>query len=427
MQLFESIAIAWRGLTANKLRSILTMLGIIIGVAAVIALLSIGKGFEQSINRDLESMGTNVLWIVQGKFMIFGEEEGAAASAGTQRKQKPDQPLTMGDAAALADPFRVANVTAVAPEYEVYQSSVVRGQQERQLSITGVTPEYETVRNTRPALGQFISSSHYTRRARVAVLGAKVASALFDFNEFPLGQKIRINGIPFEVIGVLEEKGQSGFGGDQDSVVLIPLSTAQTRLGSARAYRGDLTVSTIYVQVDNRENMEAVSGQVTEAMRQQHRLGQEYEDDFTIINQAQLLQFAGGIAAGLTAFLGTIAGVSLLVGGIGIMNIMLVSVTERTREIGIRKAVGARRQDILLQFLVEAMVLSLLGGFVGIGLGYAIALWLPGLMPSLEGTVVTPGSVLLATSFAAAIGLFFGVYPATRAARLNPIEALRYE
>jgi putative ABC transport system permease protein len=233
--------------------------------------------------------------------------------------------------------------------------------------------------------------------------------------------------VSFEVIGVLEKKGQAGFGGDQDSVMLIPITTAQTRLDNAGAFRGSLIISGIYLQVDTQENMNAVSDQVTSVMRERHRLGDEYQNDFTIINQAQLLEFGNNIAAGLTAFLGSIAGVSLLVGGIGIMNIMLVSVTERTREIGIRKAVGAKRHDILLQFLVEAIVISLIGGFMGIGLGYGIAFVLPTMIPNLGSTVVTPGSILLATGFASAIGLFFGVYPATRAARLRPIEALRYE
>jgi putative ABC transport system permease protein len=427
MQLWESITIAWRGLAANKMRSVLTMLGIIIGVAAVIALLSIGKGFEQSINRDLESLGTNVLWISAGRFSIFGPggEGGVEKPA---RKQKPIQPLTMGDVEALADPLRLTHLVAVAPEYSDGQASVMRGPEERTVSVTGITPSYESVRNTRVQLGQFITQEHLMRRARVAILGAEIARILFESYELPLGQTIKIGGIPFEVIGVLEEKGQSGFGNDQDNAVLIPLSTAQTRLSSsAGAFRGDLIVSTIYVQADSRENMDALAEQTTAVLRESHRLGEEYEEDFTIINQAQLLQFAGSISAGLTAFLGSIAGVSLLVGGIGIMNIMLVSVTERTREIGIRKAVGAKRRDILIQFLIEAMVLSLIGGFLGIGLGYGISVWIPVAVSDLQGTVVTLDSVLLATGFAAAIGLFFGVYPATRAARLNPIEALRYE
>jgi putative ABC transport system permease protein len=405
------------------------MLGIIIGVAAVIALIAIGNGFRQQINKDLGSLGTNVLTIYSGRFSIFGPDNEEQNQPRTEQKKKAAEPLTLGDTDALSDPLRVTNVVAVAPEYSVNSArSVVRGQQEAEdISINGVTPEYAGVRNMSPELGDFITQEQVDRRARVAVLGAKVVEQLFEGYEYPLGETVRINGVSFEVIGVLEKKGQAGFGGDQDRVILIPITTAQTRLDSAGAFRGNLIISGIYIQVDVPENMDAVSDQVTEVMRERHRLDDEYQNDFTIINQAQLLAFGNNIAAGLTAFLGSIAGVSLLVGGIGIMNIMLVSVTERTREVGIRKAVGAKRHDILLQFLVEAIVISLIGGFMGIGLGYGIAFVLPTLIPNLGSTVVTPGSILLATGFASAIGLFFGVYPATRAARLRPIEALRYE
>jgi putative ABC transport system permease protein len=283
------------------------------------------------------------------------------------------------------------------------------------------------VRNMTPELGQFITQEDVDRRARVVVLGYGIANTLFEPYEYPIGEMVRINGVAFEVVGVLPKKGQGGFGGDQDSLALIPISTAQSRLESAAAFRGSPTVTGIYVQADSQETMQAAFDGLTEVLRQRHRLGDEYMNDFTIINQAELMAFANTFTAGLTAFLGSIAGVSLLVGGIGIMNIMLVSVTERTREIGLRKAVGARRRDILLQFMVEAVVLSLVGGFIGVALGYSVSFGLPMLIPNLGDTLVTLDSILLATGFALAVGLFFGVYPATRAARLKPIEALRYE
>lgn len=422
MQLWESIIIALRALTANKLRSILTMLGIIIGVGAVISLISIGNGFREQFNSSISSLGTNVMILVPGRFSI-GEPD-----SGNGFNQSQPQPMTLADAEALSDPLQVANVVAVASEFGVGGARVVRGQNEIGVSVSGVTPSYESVRNTPVALGEFISQTYLDRRQRVAVLGSEVAAELFESFEYPVGETIRINGIPFEVVGVLAEKGNTGFGSDgTDRGIFIPVSTAQTRLGRADSFRGSLTVDTIYIQAASQAQMDAISEQITAVMRARHGLDLAEEEDFSIITQAQLLSFGNTIAAGLTAFLGSIAGVALLVGGIGIMNIMLVSVTERTREIGIRKAVGAKRRDILLQFLVEAVVISIIGGLIGIGLGYAVSQLLPQVVPNLESTVVTPGSILLATGFALAIGLFFGVYPATRASRLKPIEALRYE
>jgi putative ABC transport system permease protein len=434
MQLWESIQIALRALTINKLRTILTMLGIIIGVAAVIALISIGNGVRQSMTERFTSLGTNLLTISSGQGR-GGPGGGPPGPPGSEQKEedsdlkeKAAEPLTMRDVAALSDPLQVAHVAGVAPTYNINTSQGVIHDQETAegVTITGVTPEYESVRNLTPEVGRFISQENVDQRARVAVLGYEVAQKLFENYGSPLGETVRLNGINFEVIGVLPESGQGGFG-NPDNMVLVPLSTAQTRLGNAGAFRGSLKVSSVYVEVDSQDNMDAVSDQVTAVLRENHRLGDEYKNDFNIQNQAQLLEFGNTMATTLTAFLGSIAGVSLLVGGIGVMNIMLVSVTERTREIGIRKAVGAKRRDILLQFLVEAIVLSLFGGFMGIGLGYGIAQALPLLVSELSSTVVSVESILLATGFSAAIGLFFGVYPATRAARLRPIEALRYE
>jgi putative ABC transport system permease protein len=427
MQLWESVLIALRGLMTNKLRTALTMLGIIIGVAAVIALLSIGKGFERNFNRSIESMGTNVLWIIEGDFNIFSGPDSGASSRQVNRRQRAPEPLTMGDVRAIANPANVPDVVAVAPVYQGWPRSVIRGQIEvTNSTITGATSDYESVRNVTLAMGSFIAEMHFDRRARVAILGANVADELFEAFETPLGQTVKLNGVPFEVIGVMKEK-ERGLFGDENNDVLIPLSTAQTRLYKAGAFRGELKVSAIYVQVANQERMDSVSEDIDQVLREQHRIGPDDKKDFTIISQGELLQFGSSVTAALSIFLGSIAAVSLVVGGIGIMNIMLVSVTERTREIGIRKAVGAKRRDILLQFLVEAMVLSLIGGFFGIGLGYGVSALLPVLMPDFEETVVTIESVLLATSFAAVVGLFFGVYPATRAARLKPIDALRYE
>jgi putative ABC transport system permease protein len=415
MQIWESVRIALRALTANKMRSILTMLGIIIGVGAVIALLSVGVGFERYITQQFESLGSNLLFVIPGQL----NNGGSSVRSASQRIQ----PLTMGDAQALGDPLVVPDVVAVAPEYS-RSGAVVRGKREMQTSISGVTPEYESVRNFNPVLGEFISQEHVNGRSRVAVLGDTVAKELFEDYEFPVGQTIKLNDVPFKVIGVLEEKGGGGFG-DEDNVVIIPISTAQTRLFDAGSVRGDVIISVIFLQVAAKEKMESVADRITEVLRERHRINFKDDDDFTVVNQADLIQVFGEFTAVFTTVLGAIAGISLLVGGIGIMNIMLVSVTERTREIGIRKAVGAKRRDILLQFLIEAIVLSMLGGFVGILLGFTASTALASVVDI--DTVVTAGAVLLATGFSAAVGLFFGIYPATRAARLNPIDALRYE
>ncbi len=414
MNLVESVRIALRALSANKLRSALTMLGIIIGVGAVITLVSAGKGVENYVTSQFQSIGTNLLFVMPGRL-----DQG-----GPPHRRRSGQPLTMGDAEAIADPFNVPDAIAVAPELSRF-ATVTRGKKEAFPQVRGITPEYEQVRNWHPQLGTFITEEQVAAHARVAVLGTSVVKRLFDENEYPLEQTIRINNIPFRVIGVMEERGGSGFG-DEDNAVFVPITTAQTRLFPSRSVSGDYQVSVIIVQAASEDRMAAAQKQITELLRERHRIAFLDDDDFTVINQADLISVFGEITGVLTLFLGAIAAISLLVGGIGIMNIMLVSVTERTREIGLRKAVGAKRRDILLQFLIEAMVLSTIGGIVGIMLGALGAQAISQLAEGLRATV-TLDSVLLATGFSAAVGLFFGIYPATRAARLNPIEALRYE
>ncbi|HEY65456.1 MAG TPA: FtsX-like permease family protein [Caldilineae bacterium] len=414
MNLTESVRIALRALSANKLRSALTMLGIIIGVGAVITLLSVGKGVENYVISQFQSIGSNLLFVVPGRL-----DQG-----GPPHRRRGGKPLTMADAEAIADPFNVPDAVAVAPELSRY-ATVTRGKKDAYPDVRGVTPEYAQVRNWSTQLGSFITREDVSAYARVAVLGTTVVKRLFDDDEYPLGQTIKIKGIPFRVIGVMEERGGSGFG-DEDNTVFVPITTAQTRLFSSRTASGEYQVSVIYVQAASEDRMEAAQQQITELLRRRHGIAYQDDDDFTVINQADIISVFGEITAALTLFLGAIAAISLLVGGIGIMNIMLVSVTERTREIGLRKAVGAKRRDILLQFLIEAIVLSMIGGFIGILLGVAGAQAISRLSENLH-PAITLQSVLLATSFSAVVGLFFGIYPATRAARLNPIEALRYE
>jgi putative ABC transport system permease protein len=413
VNLLESVRIALRSLSANKLRSALTMLGIIIGVAAVIALMSVGRGAQHAIDSQIKSMGTNLLFV----------SPGSVSSEGVRQAQGSAQTLTYEDALAIGDQQNLPAVAAAAPEVRTFGQVVYLGNNVN-TQIVGVTPDYESVRNYQVQSGEFINQANVTARSLVALLGANVANTLFN-GEDPVGQSVRINNVTFRVIGLLEAKGGSGFG-NQDDQVLVPLTTALSRLQRNRSGGGNV-VSQVSVQVVDANQMDAAIQQIGDVLRQRHHI--RYEDDFTIRSQQDMLASANQITGVMTLFLGGVAGISLLVGGIGIMNIMLVSVTERTREIGIRKAIGATRRNVLWQFLTEATILSVLGGLIGIAVGIGIARLISSIpmgTVSLQ-PVVGLDSVLMATLFSLVVGLFFGIYPAFRAAQLNPIDALRYE
>jgi putative ABC transport system permease protein len=416
VSILESLRIALRALAANKLRAALTMLGIIIGVGAVITLMSAGEGVSVYISEQFQGIGSNLL------FVLAGSQE--QSTSGPPGLQETGAELTNGDVEALRDPLRAPDVVAVSPQ--LYRATVVAtGKRDMLAQVQGVTQDFSEVRNWFPEVGVFIDQEDLNSRARVALVGKSVVEELFPENPYPLEQTIKINNVPFRIIGVLEEKGGSQFS-DEDETVLVPLTTAQTRLFPSRSRSGEYTVSAIIVQAVSEERMDAASEQIAMILRERHGIDFSDEDDFSIISQSDIIAVFGQITGVLTVFLGAIAGISLLVGGIGIMNIMLVSVTERTREIGLRKAVGARRRDILWQFLLEAMTLSLVGGVMGIGLGALGAGVVSALIEDFR-SIVTPQAVVLATTFSAAVGLFFGIYPARRASLLNPIDALRYE
>ena len=415
MNPLTNFRISLASLGANKLRSGLTLLGIIIGVSAVIALMAIGQGVQQSITASIESLGSNLLFVQPGSASVGGLRSGSG-SAGT---------LTLEDAYALVDPMFAPSVAAVAPELRT-SGQVTAGRNNTFTQIIGVTPDYAEVRNFPVSAGGFIAQAHLDNYSQVAVLGSEVANTLFG-NRDPLGQSIRINGRQFEVIGVLKSKG-SGFLGLLDDQVLVPITTAYYRVNSRRTTQGGITVDAINVQMPSVAAVERGIREVTTVLRLRHRI--IGEDDFIVTSQRETIEAVEETTNTFILFLGAIAGISLLVGGIGIMNIMLVSVTERTREIGIRKAMGAKRRDILLQFMSEAVLLSLGGGATGVAMGAAIAALLSGSPFLGDDPLQTSFSwsiALLALAVSAAIGLFFGIYPAMRAARLHPIDALRYE
>lgn len=409
MNIGQAIIEALESLASNKLRSGLTILGIVIGVAAVIAMLAVGHGAESSITGSISGMGTNLLFVFSGS-------------------QSPDvrnlEPLTLSDADALSDPFQAPSVEKVASIIQGSVTATYAGN-DTSTSVAGITPTYQEMSSYSVSEGQLIDESHLLGRASVVVIGVDVAKDLFDREDGVVGETIRISGQPYRVIGVLTKKGGSAFG-SQDDLMLVPFTTAQTRL----LRRGNQErVDLIYVQAVSSEAVKQAQEEVSQIIRNRHNcpLG---ADDFTVYSQEDIVSTAKTVTSVLTIFLGGIAGISLLVGGIGIMNIMLVSVTERTREIGLRKALGARRQDILTQFLTESVLLSFFGGLLGIGFGFLIAFVIEQIA-TMSGTpfkpVVGMDAILLATIFSTAVGLFFGLYPANRAAGLVPVEALRYE
>lgn len=401
----ESIAIALQALLANKLRSILTMLGIIIGVGAVIAMVSVGMGVRERVQKSITSLGSNMLVI----------NPGAATSQGVRSAAGSNISLTLEDAEYIKKTVKGINYVApiVSRSYQL-----IAGNQNWTTNVQGITPEYMAIRSLTVGSGSFISESDINSRNRVAVLGATVAENLFGETN-PTGQNIRINNTPYQVVGVLDSKGQSSVGQDQDDVVMIPLTTAQERL------LGITFLNSIDIQVTKMENMDQVQDQITFILRQRHRIYGDKPDDFTVRNLTNILEMAMEMSGTITLLLGSIAAISLLVGGIGIMNIMMVSVTERTREIGIRKALGATYRNIMLQFLIESIVIGILGGFGGIILGIATA-YAISIFGGLN-TVVSALAIIASFGFSIAVGLFFGIYPARKAALLDPIEALRYE
>ncbi|MEN4041186.1 MAG: ABC transporter permease [Anaerolineaceae bacterium] len=408
MNFGQAVIEALESLSANKLRSGLTILGIVIGVGAVIAMLGVGRGAEATITNSISGIGSNLLFVFSGNF----------AQPGTR-----STPLTLSDAQAMTDQFLAPSVAAVAPVIDGNVEVTFLRERATTMAI-GITPAFAEVRNYALTEGEFIRDEHLLGRASVVLLGPEVADKLFDRREGVTGETIRIEGQPFRVLGVLEAKGGGPFG-SQDDVVLVPFTTAQTRLLRRSRERADV----IYVQAFSPDLVDQASEEVAQLLRARHRseLG---ADGFTIFSQEDFVETARTITGVFTIFLGGIAAISLLVGGIGIMNIMLVSVTERTREIGLRKAIGARRRDILIQFLTESSLLSLFGGMIGIGLGWLIS-FIVGQIAAANDTPFSPviglDAILLATIFSTAVGLFFGIYPASRAANLEPVEALRYE
>ncbi|HVN53793.1 MAG TPA: ABC transporter permease [Anaerolineaceae bacterium] len=411
MNFSQYLVDAFGSLTSNKLRSSLTILGIVIGVAAVVSMLAIGQGAENSISNSINNIGTNLLFISSG--------------GGPGVRVTNPKPLLLSDVTVLSDPSQAPDVEYVTGVLNI-RGDVSANGQDTSTSVVGVSPNYAVMRNLTVAEGEFITSDNINTRSAVAVIGTDVATNLFNRTDNIVGQTIRVQNQLFKVIGVLESKGGGGFG-SQDNQVLVPITTAQSRL-ARRANRNQ--VDQILISAASSSQVQAAETEVTQILRSRHHLADNAQADFYILSQSDILSSASSITGTLTVFLGGIGGISLVVGGIGIMNIMLVTVTERTREIGLRKALGARKRDIRAQFLIESLLLSMLGGAIGVLLAWVISNLIAQISEA-NGTPITPSislnAVLLATFFSAGVGCFFGLYPANRAANLEPVEALRAE
>ncbi len=404
----ESVVIALRGIFANKLRSGLTMLGILIGVGAVIVLVAVGNGSAQSVQKRIEALGTNTL-IVSPQRGGFGQ----GVRTGTQ-STRPQ--LTATDVKALQDKSQSPDVKSVSPTVNVSVTATWQGNTYSPSQFTGTTPTFGEARNYQVATGSFFTQQDVDQHNKVAVIGQTVAANLFG-SQNPLGQTVQFNGQTFTILGTLKSKGTNGFQ-DQDDVVIAPLTAVQDNLSGANG-----TYNSIVIEATSRQSENAAAAEVTAVLDGTHRITNPLNADFRLLNQASLLATSSSTSSVFTTLLGAVAAISLLVGGIGVMNIMLVTVTERTREIGIRKAIGAKKTDILAQFIVEAVLLTVLGGLLGVGGGLLGSRFrIVGVQP-----VVAPYSIFLAFGVALLVGLFFGIYPANRAAKLRPIDALRYE
>ena len=408
MNFGSSLIEALESLTSNKVRTALTMLGIVIGVGAVIAMLAIGNGTEQAIVGEIEGIGTNLLFV-----------------ATNNEDVKNPEPLTIGDADALGDPLLAPSIAAASPVVQG-QAELTNAGEVKNASLVGVTENYAIVQTVELSEGEFFDSTQVSGLASAAILGSNIAEDLFQRSDGLVGETVRVNGQPFRIVGILKKEGGSEFGSSVDDQILVPLTTAQIRLLPRKASN---QVDLIYVSAIDSDSVKKAQDEISIILRERHKI-KLAEDDFIILTQELFLDFASTVTGVFTIFLGGVAGISLLVGGIGIMNIMLVSVTERTKEIGLRKAVGAKRKDILTQFLIESSLLSAIGGIIGILLGWLLSLGIGQIAAAndfLLNPAITINSVLLATLFSAAVGLFFGIYPANRAAQLEPIEALRSE